>query len=234
MKPYHLIFFLCTIFACLLCNVTAQEQPRVFRVFTPVGSISNLRYDTKDESHALRIGSKLSEPIELPDGPLELYRLVPPPPDSPTDAKPVKVVVARVDLPIDVQRFILVVLAGEGFSYQVFPVKDDYGSHGAGQLRLINFSKMDAALAVNKEMYQIKSGASLTVPYGDGATTLKVAANKGGGWNMTFRKNRIAYANRRAYLLVFDYMVDPLMPPNSVPTPATVSFLGESVPNLLN
>lgn len=230
LKISLLVLAVCTSLAA------AEPPPRVFRVVTTVGSIGELMFDrTSRDTVRLNIRSRLSRPIEIPSsGALDLYRELPPPPDSPAGTKPTKETVATLSFPASLTKAIVVIAQnGNGSGYRAVVFSDDIRDHPAGTLRVFNLSRMNSAVKINQSVGTIEAGNTKIMPYPPGPADIQLAVQRGAGWNVAFDKGRISHPNLRAHVFVFDYQKDPEIDDLGPPPPALVRFFTESVPQEL-
>ncbi|MGE9297283.1 MAG: hypothetical protein ACQKBV_13455 [Puniceicoccales bacterium] len=166
----------------------------------------------------------------MPDGAFDIYHLIPPPPNSPPGTKPGRKVIARVDFPSSVRKALLVVTKKGHRQYSVYAFEDDFNGHGEGELKVVNISRMPAALNLFNENYLVNTGDSEIASFEDGQTLVKVAVHGGNDWRIAFSKGKIANPGVRAYVFVYDWERDPLLPTDIPPEPALVRFMTESAP----
>ena len=184
--------------------------PRTFRILTVTSFVPGLKYDTSAGSKPtpLSISAQPFKAYPVPaNNRLVLYREVPPPPDAPPGTLPRKQTVAEAELPSRVARVLVVVIpegADREISYRLVVIDDDPAEHPAGKLRVINFSKLDAAMGLNRDRHTVAAGRSIMVESGQGGVLVQVAAHKGDRWQMVFRGERLGRGDTRDYGLVFD------------------------------
>lgn len=235
-----IVALLTVLFPVVRAQSSPQSEgpsPRMFRILTVTSFVPGVKYDAgaggKPTPLSISVQPFKAYPVPA-NNRLVLYREAPPPPDAPPGTPPRKQTVAEAELPARVARVLVVVIpAGTdpGAGYRLVVIDDDPAEHPAGKLRLINFSKLEAAVALNRDRHSLAAGRSLWVESGQGGVLVQVAAQKGGQWQMAFRGERLGRGDTRDYGLVFDYVYDPAMDDDPAnPPPATVRFFSENAP----
>ncbi len=241
MKTLVLVLFVCLSALLPLAAQTGQPPatlPPTFRIISASGSYTGLLYDSsvggKKTAVPIDINQALSAPLARPAGKeLEIYRLVPPPPDAPPGTKPTRQVVVTVPMPANPADCIVVTFPTstnkmDPLIARVVPPAPD--SHQAGTVRVVNFSNFEAAVGMDERSTSFSSGSVDVMKAGTGRVLFQVAVNKGQGWAKAFRGERRISPQLRGYVFVFNYMVDPDYGPDSMPPPATVKTFFEVSP----
>lgn len=234
-----IVALLTVFFPVMRAQSSAQSggpAPRTFRILTVTSFIPGVSYDagvgSKPTSLSINVQPFKAYPVPA-NNRLVLYREVPPPPDAPPGTPPRKQTLAEAELPARVARVLVVVIpegADREAGYRLVVIDDDPAEHPAGKLRLINFSKLEAAVALNRDRHTVAAGRSIMVESGQGGVLVQVAAQKSGQWKMVFRQERLGRGDTRDYGLVFDYVYDPAMDDDPASPPAaTVRFFSENV-----
>lgn len=208
----------------------AAEPERTFRTMTVMRPVEGLKYELDGKACGVPIERGLSDPLPLPDGPLEIYRLLPPPPGSPPGREPERQVVAMVEIPPAASRAIIFFLKDRSGRVRARAYEDGYDVHGAGTMRIFNLSTMDSALNIGDQIYPVPSGKTGFAPYESGPILVKIAVRGGDQWSIAYRKGRIAYPELRAYAVLFDFEADPYLTYDAPTRPATIRVFTETVP----
>lgn len=219
-------------------QTAAGETPqRTFRVMSIVGRYEGLFYSAGSPGNpsSIVIGPFLSPHLPIPaDSQLEVFRLLPPPPDAPAGTGPARRVVFKTKLPSVGQECIVVVrpLVPKDqdtlFDARVIVVPDTFH---AGNCLLVNFSSYpEVAYSVKEQIYTLAPGDVRLVPVGEGITSLKVAVKSGQSWALAGSDSWRVSAKHRGYALVFPYIEDPDSPPIPLPPPAWARVNFENPP----
>lgn len=230
-----------TLLLFCLGAVAAHAEPAgpTFRIISAFGSYTGLFYDQTAGSPktavAVNLNQGLSHRYPRPAGTkLELYRIVPPPPDSPAGTKPVRQVVVSATLPAGQPDCIVVTLPSSLdplAPLQSHVIPGDADSHKAGTVKVINFSNLNAAVAVDEANRLVGAGATSLFKVRPGCVLLQAAVQQGEGWASAFRGERLLAASLRGYVFIFDYRVDPDYGPVPQPPPAVVKTFFEVSPD---
>ena len=160
-----------------------------------------------------------------------LYRERPLPANAAPGTKPAREPVADIPLPPNLRRALVVLIRGSDGTHTARVIEDDPAAHPAGQLKLINCSKLAAAVGLDRRQYALAPGESTQADWGKGGVLVQVAAHKDAKWQIAFRKERLAQVHARGYVVIFDYTPDPSMTEDpAAPPPATIRFFNEVVP----
>lgn len=214
--------------AVLLFPVFAQAQsrplPDTFRIIS-LGAITPLSYafDARTTTTiSLPAGSSYSKPYPVPpDGRLTFYRMSP----APDPAKPaVKTVVAEIKLrvrSIDAATppspYLLVLIpsaqlakpptdsSGNPLEFQTLLLDDSFKAHPKNHVRVINFSRRLAAVALDRTAHQMKPLESKIIPYPVGDRgRLQVASLLNNSWMSALRQTQMFEPNSRLTIFVCD------------------------------
>ncbi len=229
------------LFACQILPAQTQDAPPTFRIISSSGSYGGLFYDIGTGRNKITIpvslNQTLSAPMVRPSGStLEIYRLIPPPPDAPPDTPPTRVVVVDATFPSAETDYIVV-------AFPLHPTRDTLmmtklvppsnSSHKAGTVKVINFSSFSAGVGLDESQRALNSGDISIMHCGTGRVLLQVAVSKGGGWAKAFRGERRLAPELRGYVFIFNYMVDLDYGPDAIPPPALVKTFFEVSPETI-
>jgi hypothetical protein len=225
---------------CLALTSFAQPEPpaRTFRIFSVGGTFDDLRFDPAPGRNALKllVAPSPSEPYPVPvSGKLALYRELPVPADAPPGTKPKQEEAARIDIPAEWNRSLIIIAAAADRRFTAKIINDDFEKHPAGVLRAVNFSSFQAGLRLNQDTHLIAVGDEALLPFSSGAVLVQVAVGKEGKWELILSRERATAPRRHSYLFIFDNTPPPpgagggTAPPVSS-RPAFVNYFTEPVP----
>lgn len=232
-RPHVLASVLCallTVAATVVLRAQpgpADPIPRTFRIMSYVGSYEELFYQTSAAKSSIRpitISRTFSPPLPAPTGTtLEVFRWIPPPPNSPPGTQPTRQVALTATLDPNAPESLVIgrPLTPENkktnFQAQAIPLGDDYH---AGTCLLANLSGFpSAAISLRDSVHTLKDGATELAAFGKGHTLIKVAVTvqHGGGWALAGDDAWRLNAMYRGYIIVLPYMDDPDYPRPSIP-----------------
>lgn len=215
----------------LAAQSPAPETARTFRVFSAVGRFSDLKFDNGPgkTTRIEVVGKPLDEYTVPGKGTLSLYREVPPPPEAPAGSPPRKKVVAQVTIPATQVRTLVVLIPENDGVFRAYALDDGPARHHAGTIRLINLSRLGAAVALSDTPYTLPVGApELIAPFDGGAILIRVAVQNHNNWVPAFRMEGVARPTLRSYGFIFDFMDDPGVDHGGMPPPALVRLFTEA------
>lgn len=207
-----------------LARAQARPQPDTFRVIS-LGTIAQLSYAFDSRTTTTLsppVGSSYSKPYPVPlDGRLTFYRMVP----AADPAKPaVKTVVAEIKLrgrPMDVPTppapYLLVLVPsaqlakpptdshGAPLEFQTLLLDDSFDAHPKNHVRVINFSKRPAAVALDRSAHQLKPWESKNIPYPSrDRGRLQAASLLNDKWVSALRQTQMFEPNSRLTIFLCD------------------------------
>ncbi|HSI07973.1 MAG TPA: hypothetical protein VK985_05235 [Rariglobus sp.] len=191
------------------CVPSASAQTVEFRVLSWDGPIENLSYDSEGKSIPLSAAENgLSLPYRFQGGAaLELYR------EEKIDEKIVRVPVARLPLPANLTKAILV-LARSGddkHSYAGMWMDDSFDARPVNCLKFFNLSHVPVALKIGTEDIQLapqESSKLLPFDLKTRSLPLKVAVNSGAGWEVVSSERQTVREGLRILVLFHDGHTD--------------------------
>lgn len=234
------ILALSAVLCLALARAQPVEQPATFRVISSVGSYGELFYDAsiggKRKPVAITLNQSLSAPLAWPaKSPLEIYRLVPPPPGAPEGSKPTRQIVVSIPLPAENDPIVVTFPTSDDrlapLAAHIVPPTPD--THKAGTVKVINFSKFNTAVGMDARNDTLKPGGISVFPTGTGRVLFQVAVGKGNNWASAFRGERRLSPKVRGYVFVFNYVDDPDYGREPTPPPATVKTFFEVSPETI-
>ncbi len=239
-RAYHWILLIAV---CLVSGpglhaqtATGDKPKPTFRIVSVVGSYGELHYriNAKEPDRIITVNRALSAPLPAPSGLLEIYRLVPPPADSPVDTPPTRQVVIKADLNSNIPESIVVVLpltpTDQKTLFETRVISPDRDFE-AGTCLIANFSSFDqAAVSIKKDIHTVGMGKIDIVNFTDGHNLIKAAVEKGGKWAVACDDAWRLSSQYRGYILIFPYIPDPDYPPPPIAPPVIVRINFEFAP----
>lgn len=224
-------------FPCLRAAPPAGVE-RSFRLISQVGSRLDLKYEVSRTLPpvSISLSQAVSRAYPAPaGGRLELFREIPPPPDSPPGTKAVRQIILSTRLPDDALRCLLVTLPtgskpGDPLTARVLP--DGPDRHPAGTMLVVNLSRFQTAVKLGDDTQQFAVGEARLLPLAQGKLRVSVqaAVQKDGQWQPAARTARRIVEGVRGFLFISDYLPDPDYPADPEPSPALVRIFTEVAP----
>lgn len=229
------LWFLSTVVfsASLTAQSPAPENVRTFRIFSAVGRFPDLKFDNgPGKTIPVEITSKPLDEYTVPGkGSISLYREVPPPADAPAGTPSRKHVVAQVTIPAAQTRTLVALIPEKDGLFRAYALDDGPARHHAGTIRLVNLSRLGAAVALSDTPYTLPVGSpELIAPFDGGAILIRVAVQNQNNWVPAFRMEGVARPTLRSYGFIFDFMEDPDVDHGGMPPPAIVRLFTEAAP----
>ncbi len=228
--------------------VFAQTPPRPagngnFRLLSMVGSYGGVKYEaTSKKVVPVVIAQTPSSYYPAPTNlSLAMYRELTPPPDSPPNTPPTRKAAVTIKLPAisdptnPTPAWLVITLpepANSATLLRAVAIPEDFTTHMAGTLRLINLSEKRAAFSISGVVHEVAAGASqiISVPAGKKFIQVQAAIDMGGRWAHAWKEEFRVNAQLRGYLIMSNYMDDPEYSPIPQPPPAMVRAFFEFGP----
>lgn len=209
------------------------DDSHSFRLITVAGSYRDLYYTVSPGATPTPVilNQVLSCAYPRPtSATLELFRQLPPPPDSPPGTPPVRQTVITASLPSGMIAPIVIVPVPDPHTAAARPaavVADDPKTHQPATLRIFNYSNSRIGVAAGAIHYTIEPNAEKIIPISeaDGRVMFQVAAEKNGRWVGVLKNEHRLSSALRGYLMVFDYVRDPDFPPELTPPPLLANLM---------
>lgn len=191
----------------------------------------DIRYMSKDGEVQLRIGTRRpSREQTLPNSQtLELYNWIPVPPGAPEGTKPIKNVLANISLRKAKKQFIIVAKSKTNTELPLsgYSIVDMDEEHRPGQARIINLSRYNVAMAMEKNRVVAKSRTTDSiVQFAPGMTDILIAiqTSENGKWAQV-EGNKLRLSDTvKMYTIVYNHP-----PSEEYPAPVRVSMFTERV-----
>jgi hypothetical protein len=215
------VLCICAVSAVLPVSLQAQTAlpgVRTFRLFTPVGHYTGLKYDlTTKQTIELIVNTAPGSLYTVPkSGVVTIYREIPvaPIPGTPSDAKPTftKQIAATFSAPADISEVIVVLFPSANDTFMPKIVDDSLNDQSGETVKIFNFSTFPVAFTFHESPTQIPAGESLTVPFPKDLVLMQAAVLQGGQWQSFCRQERTYPAGFRVKLFIFNYAQDPDIP----------------------
>ncbi len=205
-----------------------------------VESHDSLFYDHtvngRKTTSGVTINQSLSPAYTTPaGGNLELYRLIPPPADSPHGTAPSRRVVFTAELPSTDTDYIVVALPAADHAagtLQSRVIREEPESHHAGVLRIINVSSYECAVSCDNQSSMVASGGTALMNTAEGRILIQIAAHKASRWVPAFAGERRLSPALRGYLFISDYFAGPTPASDLPPPPILAKTIFEIAPVL--
>ena len=198
----------------------ADRPPPTFRIVSVVGDYGELHYrvSAKEPDRVINSNRALSGSLPMPTGSqLEIYRLIPPPPDSPPGTPPTKQVAIKANLNPSIPESIVVVLPitpedpGTLFNTLGIVAPPEFR---AGTCLIANFTSYpQAAVLLKDKVHTLDAGKTDLFAFTEGHILVRVAVPKGDGWAIASDDAWRLPTDYRGYILIFPYVKDPDSPP---------------------
>ncbi len=198
--------FLCL--AAFVAAFTTQSDAATFRLIAVNCSLSDVFYEPSSGGKAVPLTIRKSPTKDYPNPTtpsLEIFRLIPPPPNSPPGTKPTKEIVASAKLGENESSLVILTQSG-GDSFASFVVPDDAQTHPIGTLRVVNLSKHRIAVALDEDIVDLGGRTSKLMPIGTGKKVfkLRLAHNGAGDWDVFKNQSILFYPEVRSFAFIYD------------------------------
>lgn len=218
------LLFTALVLGAVFARAQPQVQPDTFRVFS-LGTIASISYAFDSRTNTTinpPSSSTYSRPYPVPlNGRLVFYRMVP---DADPTKPAVKTVVAEIklrvrsmDAPTPPSPHLLILIPssqlanpptdsrGNPLEFQTLLLDDSFEAHPKNHLRVINFSKRLAAVALANNALQLKSLESQNIPYpAADRAKLQVASVVNGNWVFVVKQTQMFQPNTRLTIFLSD------------------------------
>jgi len=244
--PHSRLFFIITLSLLFWGNLEAQTpEPnppaRTFRIISVVGNYEGLQYETtsaKTSARPIAVSRSLSSPQPAPTGTkLELFRMLPPPPDAPPGTPPTRQVVLTATLDTKAPESIVVALPLipadklTAFKAHTIPLSENYR---AGTCLIANLSGFpQLAVSMKENVSTVKNGAVNMTTFDKGHNSIKIALQNGDKWTVAGNDAWRLHESYRGYILTLPYMEDPDFPPPNNPPPVLIRINFEISPEMI-
>lgn len=232
------------LFACT--GLLAQPAPAVpqpatsFRLLSTLGSHTDLKYQPTRGQPPIDLLLNQSPSTRYPrpsSGLLQVFRELPPPPDSPPDTPPVRQIVFETRLPADKPSSLIVTQPAGGNPASPFldvhVLADSLEQHGPGQLGVLNLSRYKIALAIDRDTHEFSAGTTtyIRLPKAAGRMLFRAATlTKANHWSLYYKGEQRLSPIHRGYLIITNYLDDPDYGVTPNPPPVRQRLLFEFVP----
>lgn len=181
-----------------IINISEEEMPE------------DLKYKVKgDEIEMFITSGRFSQQYPSPSSTLELYRMIPVPPNAPEGTEPIKQIMAQIPMSAAKEQIVFVAISNEG---SVLPLKglavpSSKEKHPIGHARLINLSSHKGAIAIDGErLISPPRSIDAIIPFEAGTSDIIIAVDvqERGRWaELTGRKLRL-HTGLKIYVVMHD------------------------------
>ena len=194
--------------AALVIAFVSHASAATFRLIAINSSLNEVFYQPAPgrEAVPLTIRKSPSKDYPCPAGPaLEIFRLIPPPPDAPPGTPPVKQIVTSARLGTNESSLVILTPAGAD-TFTAFVVPDDAATHPIGTLRVINLSNRRIGVALDDVIAELDAQTSrlLQVTSGKQTFKLRLAHNGNGKWDAFWDQSLLSYNEVRSFAFIYD------------------------------
>jgi len=196
---------------------TSLEDARTIRFYCLADSMPQYFYDVrKNEQTAIGSASgSLSLPHPMPaDRVLEVYRVIPPPPEAPVGTKPLKQIMGTSKIPAGFSKAIVLLLPEGGSKAETLRVAafgDSYRIHPRGMVRVFNLAPWEISLKVGDSTNRFKPGQEAIVPWSDRTSNVVVfqtCVRSGDAWRILGTNELATRPNLRAFMFAYQGIPD--------------------------
>jgi len=209
-KKGHWAFVILTLFAATTARPAPATPvaPATFRLIAINSSLSDVFYEPAPgkDPVPLTVRKSPTKDYPRPTAPtLEIFRLIPPPPDAPKGTKPTRQIVATAKLGTNESSLVILSQSGAD-SFASLVVPDDAKTHPAGTLRVVNLSKRPVGVALDDTVTELASKSSKLLKIGAGQKIFKLrfAHNGAGAWDGFWDQSILFYPEVRTFAFIHD------------------------------